>query len=298
MNKSNKILIINCGAAGDILNSTPIAKHHKITDPGCKIDWLTSKKYEFVLKNNKNIDNILLYENIFEHYKDNTDHVLVTFLLEKNEQHFFSNYDIVKFVAPYFYIFKNKIDNNSEEDSLLNVLRYKTSGIKEFACDFIPNVSLDEREIKEAIDFFESIRSDDNKKILLEYENFSNQTPFNINYINLLCQFAEENDFSIIFSGKIKPSYFETLEIKYGTNFYFYKGSFMSNAQLYNLCDLFIGCSSGLSCLTHSDFCDIEKPRIEVSRGIHWSTKPWNHVNNKIIVNTLNDFKDSLGKII
>jgi ADP-heptose:LPS heptosyltransferase len=293
----NKILIINCGAGGDILNCTPIVKHHKIVEPDCQITWLTSKKYVHILKNNKNIDNILIYENI--HTGDDLhSYVNMTFFIEQNEKELFSKYDIVKFVAPYYYSLKNRIELSRQEDNLLNIIKYKTSGITNFACDFIPNIFLTQEEKLEAQHFVKSINNDKNKFILLEYENFSNQSPFNLNYIKILCDFAEDRGYSIIFSGKNKPEYFDSLAKKYGIDIHFYNGSFMSNAELYNLVDMFIGCCSGLSCLTHSDFCDISKPRIEVTHGLHWSSFEWKHMQNKTIVTTIDQFKESLKNCI
>ena len=288
----NKILIINCGAGGDILNCTPIAKHHKIVEPDCEITWLTSKKYEHILKNNKNIDNLLIYENIYTG-TDLQNHVNMTFFIEKNEEQLFSKYDVVKFVAPYYYIFKNRIDISRQEDSLLNVIKHKTSGIQKFACEFIPDIYLTEKEKLEAQQFIKNINNK-NKIILLEYENFSNQSPFDLNYVKLLCDFAEDREFNIIFSGKNKPYYFDSLTKNYGIEAHFYNGSFMSNAELYNLADIFIGCCSGLTCLTHSGFCDTTKLRIEIASGLHWSSHEWKHMINKHICYNLQEFKESL----
>lgn len=291
----NKILLVNFGAFGDILNSTPIAKHYKLADSECHISWMTRKKYASAVKNNPYIDKILTPKE--EHLKINPKsanyNVEMTFTL-MNEIKQLNEYNKIFFLAPYVWsLTNNKFDLH--KDSLLKIIKTNLTDINDYLCEFIPVVKLTEEEEEEANSFYNSLSG--NKKILIEHENYSNQTPFNESYIESLCETINEKNFDLIFTGKSEPDFVNTFKQKYKINFYTYTGSFMSNARLYNLCDYFIGCCSGLTCLTHSDYCDTSKTRIEVSKGYHWSSTDWTHMKNKDICFSFDNFKESLKKI-
>lgn len=284
----NKIIIFNAGGYGDILNTTPIAKHYKLKNSNCKITWITREKYISALKNNKYIDKIVLCDE--SKGKNNLELTYYYMNLFKEKQ------IDVKFVAPYVSsILKNEKNLPLARSTLLNIIFYETSGIKEWECDFIPNVSLSHEEKQEANLFFNKLPN--NKKILLEYEIFSNQSPFNHEYFNLLCDIINNKKIDIIFTGLNKPNYFnDSYTEKYKINFYHYTGSFMSNAELYNLSDFFISTCSGITCLTHADYCDTEKIRIEVSHGYHWSSIDWKHMKNKNLCFHYKQYEDTLSK--
>lgn len=281
----DRIIIVNFGGFGDILNTTPIAKHHKISNPNTHITWLTKEKYVSAIKNNKFIDKIITIN-------DSLNNIQLT---KKYYDESVNKNLNLKFVAPYTTFF---LDNKKHpaRSSLLQIIKYETSGIDNFICDFIPNVSLSDEEKKEAKLFFSELKG--NKKILFEYENFSNQSPFDEEYFIELCERIQDKNYDLIFTGISKPPYEKSM-IKYDKkiNFYHYAGSFMSNAELYNLCDVFISTSSGITCLTHSDYCDIDKLRIEVSYGYHWSTFDWQHMKNKHIVFYKQQFKKALNNL-
>lgn len=284
---SEKIVIVNFGAFGDILNSTPIAKHYKLLDQDNHITWITRKKYSQVLENNSNIDEVVYLK------EDNLPSYTNPHITMLTKQTIIKNYENCKviFSAPYA---GDKYDGTARS-TLLDIIKNETSGIENWKCDFVPNIYLTKEQEQEAEDFFKTLESN-NKSILIEYESFSAQTPFNFDYIKHLCNRIKGLGYNVIFSGLKKPSYYEELEKTYDLNFYHYSGSFISNAKLYNLVDIFIGCCSGLTCLTSSDYCDINKTRIEVCRGEHWSSLTWNHnEQNKTICFNFNSFLEALN---
>lgn len=69
------------------------------------------------------------------------------------------------------------------------------------------------------------------------------------------------------------------------------------NAEFFNLSDAFIGVSSGISCVTFSDYCRTDVPRIEVSRGEHWSATGYPHLSELYICYNRKRFQDSLRSI-
>lgn len=66
MKKNRKILLFKIGAIGDTLMTTPLVKQLRKNYPKAQIDYLIGKYSAPILKNNKNIDNIIKFdENIF-----------------------------------------------------------------------------------------------------------------------------------------------------------------------------------------------------------------------------------------
>lgn len=283
-----KILLVNFGAFGDILNSTPIAKNYKLMNPSNNITWMTTERYTSAIKNNPYIDNIITLK---EYLSSNLYPFYVNMTFDLKDQIVKLNYDKIYFIAPYTWTINNpEFDLNKH--SLLEIIKTKLTDIEDFICDFIPVVKLSEQEKLEAKTFFDTLNGD--KKILIEFENFSNQSPFDERYIEKLCELVNDKNYDLVLSGRKEPEFFKTFKLKYNVNFHTYSGSFMSNAELYNLCDSFIGCSSGISCLTHSDYCDNNKSRIEVSKGLHWSTNGWTHMKNKKICYNFEQYTDNL----
>jgi ADP-heptose:LPS heptosyltransferase len=290
-----KILLINFGAYGDILNSTPIAKHYKIEHANNHITWMTREKYKSAVKNNPYIDDILIPKEKHLYKNGIISNVEMTFVLREEILNLKNKFDKMFFIAPYVWTLTSE-EFDVEKHSLLYVIKNKLTDISNFNCEFIPIVNLSDDEKKEAKQFISSLKGE--KRIMIEHENFSNQTPFDETYIEDLCKKIDGKNYDLIFSGKEEPIYVKHLKEKYNVNFYCYSGSFMSNAELYNLCDVFIGCCSGLTCLTHSDYCDREKFRLEISNGPHWSSIDWTHMKNKKISFSKEQYKKDLENII
>lgn len=279
---SEKIVIVNFGAFGDILNSTPIAKHYKLLDQDNHVTWITRKKYSQVLENNSNIDEVVCLK------EDNLPSYTNPHITMLTKQTIIKNYENCKviFSAPYA---SDKYDG-TPRSTLLDIIKNETSAIENWKCDFVPNISLSEEQKAEANLFFEKVDKN-NKSILIEYESYSAQSPFNFDYIKHLCSELDGKNYNLIFTGLREPVFYQKLTKDYNLNFYHYSGSFISNAELFNLSDAFIGVSSGITCLTSSDYCDINKTRIEICNGAHWSTMAWKHnEDNKSICYNFIDF--------
>lgn len=283
------ILIVNMGNNGDILNSTPIASHFKNFKKFNKVDFLTKIKYKNLLENNADIDTILdtgpeLEDSPPKYHSETIRHELDSYVDT-------SKYKKIFFPAPYM---SEDYKEGFTDKSLLQL----TKGvIKKWRCNFIPHVELKPREELEADIFLSKLKG--SLKVLVEYEFDSNQSSFNYQYMNHVCNHFDGKNVDIIFTSKGKPNFIQVLEDYYkGLNFYHYNNSFMSNAKLYNLVDLFIGCSSGITCLTSSDYCNPNKMRIEVCNGPHWSTELFKHNSkNKHICYDKESFNQSINNI-
>ncbi len=281
---SEKILIVNYGAFGDIINCTPIAKHYKTLDKNNVVKWITRPKYASVLKNNPYIDDVLTIDDS----PMPNNNVMITNYMRAILRASFQDYKII-YAAPY----ACSTYDGTPRSTLLKIIKDESSGIKEWVCDFIPVLKLSMDEEREADTFFASLNGD--KKVLLEYENYSNQSPYDETYFNLICEHLNNKKVDLIMTGKELPDYAIAAKNKYNINIVHYSGSFNSNARLYNLCDLFISCCSGITCLTSSDYCDNNKARIEICNGKHWSSAEWTHNStNKHICYNYDMFTEAL----
>ena len=266
--KKNEITIVCLGAFGDIINSTPIAKHYKMS--GKFVRWIVRKKYKSVLDDNEFIDEIKTITN------ERLDNSILSHKFRSS--YFPSSCEKVIFTAPYMSL----LYDGTHRSSLLKIIKEETSLINNWNCDFIPIIRLDHREESEARNFFTNLP--EGKKVLVEFEAFSRQT-FMTKELFIQMVSKKRKDINFIFSSVNKPDWWS--EISNLNNVFHYSGSFKSNAKLYNLCDAFVGCSSGITCLTSSDYCQSDKIRIENCFGDHWSTSFWTHnsKNKKLCYN-------------
>lgn len=273
------ILIINFGGIGDIINSTPIALHYKRLDKTNQVHFLTKEKYREILLPNKNIDEIIKTNDTLEEL----DHVSHSIEVKRHLIKYvdLDYYDKICFSAPYM----SPLYDRTSRSRLIKIIKHECSGINNWLCDFIPNISLSHKEIHEADSFYKKLNGD--LKVMVEFDYLSNQSNFSYSHLEKICTAFEGFSVNIILTSKKTPVFINQLKKSFDLEVTHYSGSFLSNARLYNLIDIFIGCSSGITCLTSSDYCDAEKPRIEVVRGPHWSTEDWTHnsINKKICYN-------------
>jgi len=281
---SKKILIVNFGGMGDILNTTAIACHHKTVDPYVEVHFLTKSKYAHLIRNNTYIDNVIISSSEFDSWGSE---IVSNYFKGKLS---LDDYDIALFAAPYM----SPLYDRTERSTLLNIIHEETSLIDKWSCEFKPYISLSKDEVIEADEFMALINGE--RRVLIEYEYFSNQSTMDINSIISICEKFNDPKYDLIFSGREKPKYLDTLSSKYDCRIHHYSKSFLSNAHLYNYMDLFIGCSSGITCLTASNYCNHNISRIEIVRGKHWSTSFWKHLCNKKIAYNNQDLNIFLEK--
>ena len=282
---SKKILIVNFGGIGDILNTTAIATHYKSFEENFHVSFLTKSKYRFALENNSQIDSVLTLNPELDAYEPLS---LSNEFKTNIQRSSIKTEDFLKiiFAAPYMSPFYDL----TSRSTLLKIIMEESSQISDWNVSFMPHVELSEEQIQEARLFKQKIPN--NFNVLIEYEFFSNQSFINEFSILKILKTLKQNSLNLIFSGLKKPEYYNNFSSIPNFNVFHYDKSFMSNAELYNNIDFFIGCSSGITCLTSSDYCDPNIPRIELVRGEHWSTKDFTHHKNKNIVYNLEGIKE------
>ena len=123
-----KIVIVNIGGIGDIINSTPIAKYYK-EKQNKRVVFATIKKYKFLLEDNKYIDEIILLDEIVDKIKN------------INKNLYFENVGITRFMkyrlklpCDVVYTAPYSADNydGTPRETLLDIIKYETSQISNF----------------------------------------------------------------------------------------------------------------------------------------------------------------------
>ena len=238
---------------GDILLCTPIAKQLKADNPDCEVIWYTSEKYKFILENNPFIDQIVSFEG---------DPLMLDGLIPELK----SRHQWTGFFTPAAYMNRETMPDEGLPELV------KNSVDLEWTVPFVPVLRLSETEKARAAVYWDGLPA--GKKILIETEFHSQQSPLTEEYIEKLFETLSPVNPVFVFTAKNKPAYFDKFKNKY-SNVFWCQEDFRLNAEFYNLCDAFIGVSSGISCLSNSDYCRNDVPHLEISRRYHWSNAPY-----------------------
>ena len=286
-NSDNFITIVCFGALGDILNSTPIVRHYKTK--GNFIRYITSETYSKALENNSDIDKLVCLSNI------SSNHVSETKIRRGELLSRYGGEKKVIFSAPY----ASKKYDGTPRSNLLRIIKEECSlvGDDEWECDFMPYITLSDEQKKEANGFFNALPP--GKNILVEWEFKSGQSYLEEKLLKKVVKEIKVKA-NIIFTSLNKPPFYEDfIESFPKQNFFHYGGSFLSNAELYNLCDYFISTSSGVCCLTSSDYClKSTTMRAEFPIGEHWSSLEWSHNNHLKTIVFANNFQQLIYKVL
>jgi ADP-heptose:LPS heptosyltransferase/glycosyltransferase involved in cell wall biosynthesis/2-polyprenyl-3-methyl-5-hydroxy-6-metoxy-1,4-benzoquinol methylase len=234
---------------GDILLCTPIARQLKANEPDCEVVWFTAEKYKFILENNPFIDRVVPFEG-----EPLTLDTCIPQLKSKNSW--------TQFFTPAAYMNRDKTPGGS--------LPQLVKGSVDFAwtVPFVPVMRLSETEKANADAYWNSLPA--GKKILIETEFDSQQSPLTQDYLVKLLEVLSPVNPVFIFTAKNKPLGYDQLKSRY-SKIIWCQEPFRLNAEFYNRCDAFVGVSSGISCLSNSDICRNDVPHLEISRGYHWS---------------------------
>ncbi len=234
---------------GDILNATMVAHQLKIDYPHCHLVWYTADKYKFIVENNPHIDELIG--------------------LPGNPQELYDNVECLKttkewtcFITPAPYLHYDKVPGGTLAELI------EAGAGMQLTVPFIPVFRLTNEEKRKANVYWQSLP--EGHKILVETEFRSSQSPWTDEYAFDMLNTLREAEPVFVFTSKNKPPFFDRFAAQYHKAVWCDQ-PFRFNAELLNLCDAFIGVSSGISCLASSDYCRNDILRIEVSNGEHWS---------------------------
>ncbi len=242
---------------GDILNCTPVARQLKLNEPDCLITWFTSERGAMALEHNPHVDEVVALPG---------DPVkLDERVLELKRLRPWT-----RFLTPAPYMNYQAAPGGS----LFEILR-ASAGIP-LTVPFRPVLRLREDEIREARAYWESLPG--GPRILVETEFYSQQSRWNrSNAFDLVERLAPVSPL-LVFTARTCPEFLDDLREVYPRAVWC-QAPFRQNAELYNLCDAFIGVSSGITCLTISTHCRDDIPSIEYVRAEHWASAHWDFVD-------------------
>ncbi len=257
----NEYAIYVLQALGDLVVTSQVAKQIKADDPNAYVVWFVLRKNSFILKGNPYIDELVELEG------NNRD-------LDQRIEEFKLLRPWKRFLVPQPHLAYDKLPGGD-----LSELTKAAVGL-EWTVPYVPVMRLNDAEIARARDYVAQLPA--GLKIMVETEFQSDQTPWNVDYAKVMIHHLRHLNPIFIFSAKNEPSYLAELRSQYD-RVEWCQLPFRENAELYNLMDAFIGVSSGISCLTYSDWCKTDVPHIEVVNNTHWSTYHFdNHTRRRL----------------
>jgi len=239
-------------AAGDILNCTGILRQLKADHPTCRITWFTSERYRFALDHNPLIDELVTLEG---------DPVA----LDQRIDELKGSRPWTRFFDPAPYRNYDKLPDGA----LLDLVR-AAAGVR-WTVPSMPVVRLTVAEVAAARAYWQSLP--EGPRILVETEFHSSQSPWKARSAFQMADALAGLDPCYVFTARNRPSYLDAFLARHPKAVWCAE-PFRGNAELYNLCDAFIGVSSGISVLSLADWCRQDVLGIEFSRGEHWSCAP------------------------
>ena len=271
---TKKFLIGQLGRYGDCLYATTLAKQIKLDYPDSQVTWAISKKYSDILLNNPHVDYVW---EIDVKNDENYEEGWLKFSVEAKKKQQVGEFDtvILSQIPPYFENFDGTI-----RSSILAA--YK----KTITVDVSPVIRLSDLEVSNVFTFATTNRLSLFKQVILfEYAPGSNQSFVNL---ELALQVAKEiveshNDTCVVLSGPAK------LPIKDLRLIDASELTYRENAELTKYCTLLIGCSSGITWLSTSDWAkklnmvQLFNKRMPFFIGVKFDFDCWNIPTDGVI---------------
>jgi len=247
---------------GDILNATIITRQIRADNPNAHIVCYTAERYAFALEGNPDIDEVVALKGD-------------PFKLDEQIEHLRTLHTWDAFYVPAPYLAYNKLPGGDLTELMLATYDHPIT------VPLRPVIVLSESEVERARQWWSQLPND-RPRILVETEFYSQQSPWDRSYALAMVESLKEHRPIFVFTAKNRPPYLDEL-IEVYPDCIWCNLPFRLNAELYNLCDAFIGVSSAISCLVNSTWCRDDVPHIEVVHGLHWSTWHFKHHTHRHI---------------
>lgn len=283
-----RYLILQLGNFGDCLYATTLAKQIKKNNNKNYITWAIWDKYKSILENNKYIDNIWIIPNDINFMRNNWEKYLKT----SNFKDIDSNYDeiIHSHIPP-----KNWIKFHlTIRHTILNSLNIPIT------IDVSPVLKLSKNEIQNVKTFLENNNVINyNFKVIFECMPKSKQSYVDQNFALKIAQELTKSYKNICFIIT-SPIAFQS------QNQQIIDASvltFRENAELINYCNLLIGCSSGITWLSTSEWCkripmiQLLNKKANYFAGIIYDHKIFN-IESKNVIELLNYDKNKVIEVL
>jgi ADP-heptose:LPS heptosyltransferase len=235
--------------------------------------WFTSERYACVLENNPDIDEVVALPGDPRELDSQLERL-------RASRQWYRFYE----PAPY------RAYENVPGGDLTELLLSTYDG--PMTVPLRPVVVLTDEEVQQARSWWAQLPSD-RPRILVETEFYSQQSPWTVEYAREMIETLRPLRPVFVFTAKNRPPYLDELAADY-PDLVWCDVPFRLNAELYNLCDAFIGVSSAISCLSNSTWCREDVPHIDVVSGPHWSTWHFRHHTRRRICFDRIKFKHAL----
>ena len=224
---------------GDVLAGTPIARQLKADDPRCHITWFTSDMGEPMLRGNPHVDEVVVLKG------DPLGLAAELPRLRASERW-------ARFFTPATHM---NVGASSTATAGAQVSAYadaQASAQLAWTEPFEFTLRLSDDEVKQARRYWSRLPA--GVKILVESEFMSDQSPWTNEWAADLFEAFGELDPVFVFSGLADPCLDPELTAKH-SKIIDCREPMRLNAELFNLCDAFIGVGSGISTMSYSDWC-------------------------------------------
>ncbi|MBK7224511.1 MAG: hypothetical protein IPH96_03435 [Saprospiraceae bacterium] len=288
MNK--KFLIVQIGKYGDCLYATSIVKQIKCDFPTSHITWLICSNFKSILDENPFIDNV------WEVDCKALDYFALNGWLKLQEE-----INSKKESGIYDEIIYSQIPPLNWPRFRRTIRETTISAYSEkYTVDLSPVLKLKESEVTRVKDFSKKYQLNKFKQVVLfECAPGSYQSQVNPDYAisiaKKVIEFNPEVCFILSSNTKIEISHHQILDG--------FELTYRENAELTKYCTLFIGCSSGITWISTSDWAkklptlQLLNPRFFIYSGMNYDFKLSN-LDNKHIIELLQYDQDLVVKIL
>ncbi len=288
MNK--KFLIVQIGKYGDCLYATSIVKQIKCDFPTSHITWLICSNFKSILDENPFIDNVWEVDcKTLDYFAQNGWLKLQEEINSKKKSGIYDEI-IYSQVPPLNWPrFRRTIRETT-------ISAYS----EKYTVDLSPVLKLKESEVNRVKDFSEKYQLNKFKQVVLfECAPGSYQSQVNPDYAisiaKKVIEFNPEVCFILSSNTKIEINHHQILDG--------FELTYRENAELTKYCTLFIGCSSGITWISTSDWAkklptlQLLNPRFFIYSGMNYDFKLSN-LDNKHIIELLQYDQDLVVKIL
>ena len=240
---------------GDVLAATPIARQLKADEPDCRVTWFTAAAHADVLAENPFVDNVVVLPG---------DPLALDAEIPQLRQwrawkRFFTPAAYMNYAA-------------RPGASVFDLVR-AGAGL-EWSVPFEFTLRLRAAEVRQAQRY--GARLPAGPKILVETEYFSAQSIWEDDWAFALADGLRAIDPVLVFTAASRPRFLDELADRHPKSVWC-REPWRHNAELYNLCDAFVGVSSGISALTYSNWCRRDVPHLEIVKDEHYGGAELHH---------------------
>ncbi len=247
---------------GDCINATTILRPLKQRYPDSKITWVTVQPYAAVVRHNPCVDHVRILAG-------NLHCDAAKPALGRLREEFGAGLIIA---GPYH-------NPDSKDGTLLGSYKDRIQvAAPGVSLPFIPEMNLVQPEVDDVRAWLAARKLE--RFVILETQYGSSQSFWNRTHTDDALKVLAKKKYSVILAHKsdvglpdfnqVCPTYCLDLHYRYVP-------------AVYNLASGFIGVSSGISCISHTNQCRNDIPHLEFVNGEHWSTRHYAHKLHKTI---------------